>query len=135
MNRHYAQGYQRVFLNDINNIEQRLQEYDPDLYLMWNPNDGSWLVMDGIMEMAVMKIPQVGLPTMDARVYNRIREIHAPGFSAQQVIKEAEEKKKREEKQFIENMAHDFARESKRAFINAYDYGRESGVSEYVNGV
>ncbi|OKP91417.1 hypothetical protein [Paenibacillus sp. P32E] len=135
MNRHYREGYQRVFLNDINNIEQRLQEYDADLYLMWNPKDGTWLVMDGVMEMAIMKIPQIGLPTMDARVYNRIREIHAPGFSAQQVMKEAEDAAARKEQQFIEELAHDFSRESKRAFINAYDYGRESGVSEYVNGV
>ncbi|MOA24538.1 hypothetical protein D3C78_1452180 [compost metagenome] len=134
MNRHYSEGYQRVFLNDINNIEQRLQEYDPDLYIMWNPKDGTWLVMDGVMEMAIMKIPQIGLPTMDARVYTRIREIHAPGFSAQQVIKEAEEKAEREEAAFIESLSHDFARESKEAFINAYDYGRESGVTKYVNG-
>lgn len=135
MNRHYAQGYQRLFINDINDIEKRLQEYDPDLYIMFNLKDGSWLIVDGMIDMAIMKIPQIGFETLDARVYHRIREIHAPGFSAQQVIKEAEEKAAQEEQRFIEELSQDFAKESKEAFINAYDYGRTSGVNKYVNGV
>jgi hypothetical protein len=135
MNRHYYQGYQRVFINDINNIEQRLQEYDPDLYVMWNPKDGTWLIMDGVMEMAIMKIPQIGLTSLDSRVYDRIREIHVQGFSAQQVIKEAEEAMEAEEERKMKDLALDFAHEAKDAFLNAYDYGRESGVTKYVGGV
>lgn len=135
MNRHYAQGYQRLFTNDINDIEKQLQEYDPDLYIMFNLKDGTWLIVDGMIDMAIMKIPQIGFDTLDARVYRRIREIHAPGFSAQQVVKEAEEKAAREEQRFIEDLSYDFAKESKEAFINAYDYGRTSGVSKYVGGV
>ncbi|AHV96153.1 hypothetical protein [Paenibacillus sabinae] len=134
MNRHYFEGYQRVFTNDINDIEKQLQEYDPDLYVMWRPSDNTWLIMDGLLEIAIMKIPQVGFSTLDARVYRRIREIHVHGFSAQQVIKEAEEKHQREQDRLMEDLAYDFAKESKEAFINAYDYGRTSGITKYVNG-
>lgn len=134
MNRHYKEGYTRVCINDINNVEQMLQEYDPDLYIMWNPKDNTWLVMDGQLEIAVMKIPQIGFETLDARVYRRIREIHQPGFAAWS-LRESEKKRERDEQRFIEDFAHNFANESKQAFINAYDYGRTDGASKYVNGV
>lgn len=135
MNRHYFEGYQRVFINDINNIEQQLQDYDPDLYIMWKPSDNTWLIMDGMMETAIMKIPQIGLTALDQRVYHRIREIHVTtGHSAIRDIEAAERKMQRDEDAFIADLAYDFAKESKEAFVNAYDYGRESGVTKYVNG-
>lgn len=135
MNRHYKDGYQRVFTNDINNIEQQLQAYDPDLYVMWNPKDGTWLIMDGMLEIAIMKIPQMGLTALDQRVYTRIREIHVTtGHSATREIEAAEYKMQRDHERFVADLAEDFAKESHEAFVNAYDYGRESNVTKYVNG-
>lgn len=136
MNRHQVKGYQKNIKNDVYHIEDRLQEYDPDLYIMYNPNDGTHLIMDGITELAVMRIPQIGFEYLDARVLQRIRQIHVVnGYSASWELQEAEDRKHREEERVMSDLSYEFAKESKEAFINAFDYGRESGVQKYVNGV
>lgn len=136
MNRHYAEGFQRTFTNDIYRVEEQLQAYDKHLYIMWNPNTNEHLVMDGFVEMAIMKIPQVGLEQLDSRVVRRIMQIHVTtGFSAIHELEESERRRERDQQKQMEDLAEDFAKESKEAFVNAYDYGRESGVNKYVGGV
>lgn len=135
MNRHYYQGYQRVFKNDINNIEEQLQEFDEHLYVMYNPKTNSWLIMDGLIESALMKIPQIGFPTLDQRVYREIRRIAKADYSASAEIEQKEFDRKKEMQRKSDDLAEDFAKEAREAFINAYDYGRESGVTKYVGGV
>lgn len=123
-------------LNDIYHIEERLKEYDPDLYLLFNDKTGEHLLMDGLMDMAIMKIPQPGFEVLDARLVDHIKKIHtANGFSATEEIERHQEKLDREEERKLNDVAEDFAKESKEAFRNAYDYGRVDGVQKYVNGV
>lgn len=124
MTRHFAEGFQRVFTNDINNIEQRLQEYDPDLYIMWNPKNNQWLVMDGLTETAVMRIPQVGFDTLDARVYNRIREIHViTGFSATREIQRSEEKRRQSQERYMSDLSYNLAKDMERSVKQLAYYG------------
>lgn len=135
MNRHYFAGYQRVFINDVNGIEQQLQEFDPELYIMWRPKDNSWLIMDAMTETAVMKIPQIGFETLDQRVYREIRRVAKEGYSAIAEIEANESARKREFERKTNDLAEDFAKEAREAFVNAYDYNRESGATKYVGGV
>ncbi|MGQ3740808.1 2,3-dihydroxybenzoate--AMP ligase [Bacillus sp. Fil] len=129
-------GFQRTVLNDMYHVEERLQEYDPYLYLMWNPRTGEHLIMDGLLEMSIMKIPQIGLEELDARVVDHIKRIHtANGFSAVQTVEDTEKKRQKEEERKLNDLAEDYARESKEAFWNAHAYGRVDGVQKYVNGV
>lgn len=124
MNRHHFAGYQRVFTNDICNIEERLQSYDPDLYIMWRPADNTWLIMDGLMETAIMKIPQMGFETLDSRVYDRIREIHVvTGYSATREIQKAEERHRREQERYMDDMAYNFAKDMERPVKELAYYG------------
>lgn len=136
MNRHYANRYQRTFLNDLYHVEEQLQDYDPYLYLMHRTDDNSWLVMDGLVEMAIMKIPQIGYEVLNSRVVDRIKQIHTyNGFSALHEIEESERRRERDQQREMDDLAQDFAKESKEAFVNAFDYGRESGVNKYFGGV
>lgn len=124
MNRHYFDGYQRVFTNDLYSIEQRLQEYDPDLYVMWNPNNNTWLVMDAITETAIMKIPQAGFDTLDARVYSRIREIHViTGFSASKEIEKSDVQRRERAQRAIDDLAYNYARDMERPVKQLAYYG------------
>src|SRR5690606_41875361 len=75
MNRHYREGFTRVFTNDLNNVEEQLQAFDPELYIMWNPHTGEHLIMDGVTELAIMRIPQQGFPFLSSRVVSHIRSI------------------------------------------------------------
>ncbi|XEC97048.1 2,3-dihydroxybenzoate--AMP ligase [Paenibacillus tarimensis] len=133
MNRHYREGFTRVHTNDLYDVERQLQEYDEHLYLMWNPHTGEHLIMDGLVELAVMRIPQPGFPELSSRVVGHIRSIHtANGFSASQVIQKADERREKESSRKVEDMAQDFAKESLPAFRNAFDYGITEGAKKYV---
>ena len=91
--------------------------------------------MDGLLEMSIMKIPQIGFEQLDSRVVNHIKRIHtANGFSAVQTV-ENTEKKDKKKKRKLNDLAEDYARESKEAFWNAHAYGRVDGVQKYVQGV
>jgi hypothetical protein len=136
LNHHVRKGFQRTFTNDIYHIEERLQEYDPTLYIMWNPKTGEHLIMDGLMEMAIMKLPQMGFETLDARLVEHMKRIHiANGFSAIEEIEQQERRRERDSEKKLEDLAQDLAKEAKEAFNNAYNYGRVDGVDKYVNGV
>lgn len=135
MNIHEKRGFQRTFLNDIYHVEERLQEYDPYLYLMWNPRTGEHLIMDGLLETAIMKLPQIGFEQLDSRIVSHIKRIHtANGFSAVQTIEDTERKRQKEQDRKLADLAEDFAKESKEAFYNAAVYGRVDGVQKYVHG-
>ncbi|OUB91689.1 2,3-dihydroxybenzoate--AMP ligase [Bacillus thuringiensis serovar medellin] len=129
-------GFQRTFLNDIYHVEERLQSYDPHLYLMWNPKNGEHVIMDGLLDMSIMKIPQIGFEQLDARIVDHIKRIHTVnGFSAVQTVEDTEKKRQQEQERQLQDLAEDYARESKEAFWNAHAYGRVDGVQKYVQGV
>ncbi|HEQ3529523.1 TPA: 2,3-dihydroxybenzoate--AMP ligase [Bacillus cereus] len=136
MNPYQKRGFQRTVLNDIYHVEEQLQSYDPHLYLMWNPKNGEHVIMDGLLDMSIMKIPQIGFEELDSRVVNHIKKIHtANGFSAVQTVENTEKKRQQEEERKLNDLAEDYARESKEAFWNAHAYGRVDGVQKYVQGV
>ena len=112
MNRHYRNGFTRVMINDLYDVEPQLQAYDEHLYLMWNPHTGEHLIMDGLTELAVMKIPQPGFPELSSRVVSHIRKIHtANGFSATAVIDKSDDRREREFEMKSDQLALDFARD------------------------
>ncbi|MGQ7076327.1 hypothetical protein ACUN90_34550, partial [Escherichia sp. SP-MK2] len=57
MNLYQRRGFQRTFLHDVYHVEEQLKAYDPHLYLMWNPKNGEHVIMDGLLEMSIMKKP------------------------------------------------------------------------------
>lgn len=132
MEHHLRAGFQRTFTNDVYHIEKQLQEYDEHLYIMWNPNTGEHLIMDGLVNLAIMKIPQRGFPELSSAVVEHIRKIHTIRFSATKHVMEADERREREMNRRLEDMAYDFAKEMKEAGINAFDYGITSGRRKYV---
>lgn len=135
MNRHYQLGFQTTFKNDIYHVEEQLQAYDSTLYIMFNPKTGEHLIMDGLLETAIMKIPQIGFEQLDSRLVDHIKRIHtANGFSAIEEIEQQFRRRERDQEKKLEDLAHDFAKESKEAFHNAYSYGRVDGVQKYVHG-
>ncbi|HDW3056407.1 MULTISPECIES: 2,3-dihydroxybenzoate--AMP ligase [Bacillus cereus group] len=135
-NAYEKRGFQRTFLNDIYHVEERLQEYDPQLYLMWNPKNGEHVIMDGLLEMSIMKIPQIGFEQLDTKVVDHIKRIHTVnGFSAVQTVEDTEKKRQQEQERQLQDLVEDYAKESKEAFWNAHAYGRVDGVQKYVQGV
>lgn len=111
-NRHWARGYQTTMLNDNYMVQEQLQDYDKDLYIMYNPSEGKWLIMDGILEIAIMSIPQIGFETLDSRVVEHIRKIHSHrGFSASYEMKESEERRQREIERLQEDISYNFAKD------------------------
>ncbi|CCW05450.1 hypothetical protein [Bacillus sp. GeD10] len=136
MNPYQKRGFQRTVLNDIYHVEEQLQSYDPHLYLMWNPKNGEHVIMDGLLDMSIMKIPQIGFEQLDARIVDHIKRIHTVnGFSAVQTVEDTEKKRQQEQERQLQDLAEDYARESKEAFWNAHAYGRVDGVQKYVQGV
>ncbi|PEF60462.1 2,3-dihydroxybenzoate--AMP ligase, partial [Bacillus cereus] len=116
-NAYEKRGFQRTFLNDIYHVEERLQEYDSQLYLMWNPKNGEHVIMDKLLEMSIMKIPQIGFEELDSRLVDHIKKIHTVnGFSAVQTVEDTEKKRQKEEERKLNDLAEDYARESKEAF-------------------
>lgn len=73
--RHRRKGFRTLHLNDAYNINERLQEYDKALYIMYNHKEHQWLVMDDVTDTAIMKIPQEGFSTLDERVLTHMRMI------------------------------------------------------------
>ncbi|WP_240514767.1 2,3-dihydroxybenzoate--AMP ligase [Bacillus cereus] len=133
-------GFQQIFLNDIYHVEEQLQSYDSHLYLMWNPQNGEHVIMDGLLETSIMKIPQIDFEELDSRLVDHIKRIHtANGFSAVQTVEDTESKRQQEQEQEqerqLQDLAEDYAKESKEAFWNAHAYGRVDGVQKYVQGV
>jgi hypothetical protein len=112
-NRHYDDGFTRVFTNDLYNIEERIQdEVDPDLYIMWNPFTGEHLVMDNVVNMAVMKIPQIGFETLDSRLIPHLQSIRlGEGYSPHETISKHEAKKELESEKKFDDLNDYFARE------------------------
>ncbi|RCX31652.1 MULTISPECIES: 2,3-dihydroxybenzoate--AMP ligase, partial [Bacillus] len=105
-------------------------------YLMWNPKNGEHVIMDGLLDMSIMKIPQIGFEELDSRTIDHIKRIHTVnGFSAVQTVEDTEKKRQKEEERKLNDLAEDYARESKEAFWNAHAYGRVDGVQKYVQGV
>ncbi|MEI4618614.1 2,3-dihydroxybenzoate--AMP ligase [Bacillus cereus] len=136
MNPYQKRGFQRTVLNDIYHVEEQLQSYDPHLYLMWNPKNGEHVIMDGLLDMSIMKIPQIGFEELDSRIVDHIKRIHtANGFSAVQTVEDTESKRQQEQERQLQDLAEDYAKESKEAFWNAHAYGRVDGVQKYVQGV
>jgi hypothetical protein len=135
-NRHQVKGYQRNFTNDIYRVEEQLQEYDEHLFIMYNPNDHSWLVMDDVVKLAVMKIPQKGFETLDSRVVAHMKKIHtANGFNATWELNESEARREREQEKKLKDMSDDYAKEMKPALQELHDTGRIDGVQKYHGGV
>lgn len=128
-------GFQRTFLNDVYHIEERLQEYDKDLYIMYNPGTGEWLIVDGLLDYSIMKIPQVGFETLDARVVEHIKKIHTiNGFSASEEVDRNNAALQRELDRQTADAAEYFAKESLEATRNLALYGRVDGYRKYVQG-
>lgn len=128
-------GFQRTFINDIYHIEERLQEYEKDLYIMYNPSTGEWLIMDGLIDQSIMKIPQIGFETLDARVVEHIKRIHiANGFSASEYVDANNATQQRERDRKTEDFAEYYAKESLEATRNLALYGRTDGYQKYVQG-
>lgn len=116
MNRHWLNGFQTNMKNDMYMVEERLQDYDPTLYLMYNPTTGEHLVMDGILEIAIMKIPQIGFEVLDSRVVEHIKKIHSyRGFNIAYELKESEDRRQREFDRVQEDISYNFAKDTQRA--------------------
>jgi len=99
-------------INDLYDVEPQLQAYDPDLYIMWNPHTGEHLIMDGLTELAIMKLPQPGWPTLHSGIVNHIKRIHTGnGFSASAVVEKSDAVRERDVERKKEQVAADFAKD------------------------
>ncbi len=113
MNAHYRHGFQRVFTNDLYHVEEQLKAYDEHLYVMWNPKTGEHLIMDGMIEMAVMKIPQIGFPELNSGLVDHMKRIHtANGFSATAQVEASDADRERDQERKREDLAENFARDT-----------------------
>lgn len=131
-NRHQVKGYQTNFINDIYKVEEQLQSYDPHLFIMFNPNDGTWLIMDDVTKLAIMKIPQTNFETLDSRLVSHIKKIHVGnGFNATWELQEADDNRERESERVMDDMIEDYAKEMKPALRQIYNTGRTDGVKTY----
>lgn len=124
MNRHWKRGFQTNVKNDLYHVEEQLQAYDPDLYIMYNPDTNEHLIMDRIMETAVMKIPQIGFEVLDSRIVSHMRKIHtASGFNASYEIKEQEERMEKERKRQEEDMIYNMGKDTVKSVRQLAYYG------------
>jgi flagellar biosynthesis/type III secretory pathway protein FliH len=134
--RYFKNGFKSWPLNDIYHVQEQIQAYDEHLYLLYNPKTNEHLIMDGMFDVSIMKIPQPGFPFLSSKVVDHLKKIHIMnGFDADKEIKQADEKREKEHQRKVDDMAEDFAKESLEAYKNAYDYGRTDGVQKYVQGV
>lgn len=114
-NRHWKRGFQTNMLNDNYLVEEQLQAYDPTLYLMYNPESGQHLIMDGILEIAIMSIPQIGFETLDSRVVEHIRKIHSyRGFNIAWELKDSEDRRQKEYDRQHDDMSYNFAKDTEK---------------------
>jgi hypothetical protein len=135
-NRHQVKGFQRTVKNDLYYVEEQLQEYDKDLFIMWNPTTNEHLIMDDVVKLAVMRIPQRGFETLDSRVVAHMKKIHtANGFNATWELNESEARREREQEQKLKDMSDDYAKEMKPALQELATTGRIDGVKKYHGGV
>lgn len=124
MNRHYRDGFRRTFTNDLYDVEPQLQSYDEHLYIMWNPQTGEHLVMDGLLEVAIMRIPQYGFPVLNEKVVEHIKKIHTiNGFSASAHIEDAEDAIQRELNRKRDDLSQNLARDTEKAVRKLAYYG------------
>jgi hypothetical protein len=123
MNRHWLNGYRRNFINDIHGVQEQLQAYDKDLYIMWKSEDNTWLIMDDIMNTAIMKIPQQGFETLDSRIVTHIKKIHTvTGFNASWEIQQADERREREEERIQDDMIYNMGKDTHKE-VRSLAYG------------
>lgn len=114
-NRHWKRGFQTTMKNDNYMVEEQLQSYDPTLYVMYNPETGQHLIMDGILEIAIMSVPQIGFETLDSRVVEHIRKIHSyRGFNVAYELKESEDRRERELSRKQDDLSENFARDTRK---------------------
>jgi hypothetical protein len=124
MNRHYADGFRRGIINDLNDVEPQLQEYDSELYIMYNQETGEHLIMDGLVELAIMRIPQIGFPNLNSSVVRHIKKIHtANGFKASSSVDAAEEAIQREVNRKKEDMSYNLAKDTEKHVRKLAHYG------------
>jgi len=124
MNRHYRNGFQRTITNDIYRVEEQLQAYDEHLYIMYNPKTNEHLIMDGMIDMAVMKIPQPGFPYLNGSIVEHMKRIHTKnGFSAVEHVIASDIAREREFDRINDDMAENFARDTIKAAKQLAYYG------------
>jgi hypothetical protein len=134
MNHHLRNGFRRWPLNDIYHVEDLLKEYDPHLYLLYKAQTNEHLIMDGLLEVAIMKIPQAGFPELTSRVLEHLKKIHvANGFNAAKVMQEHEEKQKRMQEKEQKELAEDLAKETYRATMEEHEFGRRLNTTVGVS--
>lgn len=122
--RYGSQGFQRTFTNDPYHVEEQLQAYDKHLYLMWNPHTNEHLIVDGLIGLSVMKIPQRGFPALSSRLVDHMKKIHtANGFSAIKQVQLSDERRERELEQRTNDMAENFARDTLKSARKIAYYG------------
>lgn len=114
-NRHWKRGFQTTMKNDNYMVEEQLQAYDPTLYIMYNAETGQHLIMDSILEIAIMSIPQIGFETLDSRVVRHIKKIHSKrGFDIAWELKESEDRRQREFDKQQEDMGYNFSKDTEK---------------------
>ena len=114
-NRHWKRGFQTTLLNDNFMVQEQLQAYDPTLYIMFNTETGQHLIMDGILEIAIMSIPQIGFEVLDSRVVEHIKKIHSyRGFDIAWELKESEDRRQREYDRQQDDLSYNFAKDAQK---------------------
>lgn len=117
--RHIKRGFQTTFTNDVYHIEEQLQAYDPTLYVMYNTESHEWLIMDGVLDIAVMKLPQPGFEWLDSRVVSHMKRIHSiNGFQASHELYEHEERKRKDQEKDTADLSYNLAKDSYKAVKN-----------------
>jgi hypothetical protein len=123
--KHLRKGFKKWPLNDQYNVEKQLQAYDKHLYLLYNPQTNEHLIMDGLLDMAVMKIPQPGFPELTSRLVDHIKKIHtANGFNASKEIQTVDDTLERRRQREIKDAAEQLAKDTYKATMDEHDYGR-----------
>jgi hypothetical protein len=105
--------------HDVYYIDERLQEYDPNLRVEWNPRKRIHQVL--YQNEPVMAVPEGKL---DARVYHRIVEIdRRNGFDPFKTVDQWLVHRDRQEEKKVEHMAQDMADMLHRPLVENYLYG------------
>lgn len=111
--RYNKQGFSHVFTNDVYGVGEQLQAYDEHLYIMWNPETNQHIIVDGLVGLSVMKVPQPGFPELNSKLVDHMKRIHtATGFSATQHVDDAETRRVKEWNRKTDDMAENFGRDT-----------------------
>lgn len=114
--RYQRQGFTTVHINDLYEVERQLQEYDEHLFVMWNPHTGEHLIVDGLIGLSVMKIPQIGFPALTRDVVDHMKRIHTKnGFSAISQVQEADARREKETAKKLDELSKGFAKDTLKA--------------------